>query len=87
MKDRLKAQTRWARNDGQGRWTLGLATPADKAVSQWLMDNYRVEGAEKLASGTLAVYLVATPRAMATLMELPTPTGGSRHESNKAVWW
>jgi hypothetical protein len=84
MENELKKQTRWARWDGDCRWTLGLSPTC--TCGTWLRNNYQICRIEKLKSGTLAVMLRATPKNSALLMSLPKPRGGSRHESNWVMW-
>jgi hypothetical protein len=94
MKKILQNQTRWARWNGGGRWTValaklseGIATPTPPELIQWITKNYRIERVKVLSSGNAAYLLRSTPKTVAALMELPKPKdGGSRHECNLVIW-
>jgi hypothetical protein len=87
MTQALKAQTRWARHEAGGWWTLALNTPVDPGLMAWLATTYKIEQIKTLKTGAVALLLRSSSSNLLALMELPKPKGqGSRHECNDVCW-
>jgi hypothetical protein len=66
-----------------GSFVVGFPAPIPPAVLLWLCQSCLVESATVLPSGCIAL-LIKVPGALsAAFLALPSPQGGSRHESNK----
>jgi hypothetical protein len=88
LPEEVKRSLRWCRRATGSKRLLvvGLPSPVPPAVLLWLSQSCTVKSLQVLPSQDVALLLGVPDLLMSEFLALPSPIGGSRHESNQLPW-